>query len=59
VPFLSQKSPLQYDKTILDIDVKVTIQKDNGLIYGMPSPKDIPLNTAITFSLFISKLARK
>jgi hypothetical protein len=59
VPFLSQKSPLQYDKTILDIDVRATIQKDNGLIYGMPAPSILSKDIPITFSLFISKLARK
>jgi len=59
VPFLSQKSPLQYDKTILDIDLRFTIQKDNGLIYGMPAPTVLPINVPITFSLFISKLVRK
>jgi len=59
VPFLSQKSPLQYDKTILDIDVSFTIQKDNGLIYGMPAPAVLSINIPITFSLFISKLVRK
>ena len=59
VPFLSQKSPLQYDKTILDLDVRFTIQKDNGLIYGMPAPAVLPVNIPITFSLFISKLVRK
>jgi len=59
VPFLSQKSPLQYDKTILDIDVRFTIQKDNGLIYGMPAPSTLATNIPITFSLFISKLVRK
>jgi hypothetical protein len=59
VPFLSQKSPLQYDKTILDIDIRFTIQKDNGLIYGMPAPIVLPINVPITFSLFISKLVRK
>jgi hypothetical protein len=59
VPFLSQKSPLQYDKTILDIDIRFTIQKDNGLIYGMPAPAVLSINIPITFSLFISKLVRK
>lgn len=59
VPFISQQSPLQYDKTKLDLDVKLHIQKDSGLIYGMPSPETIGVNTPITFSVFISGLARK
>jgi len=59
VPFLSQKSPLQYDKTILDVDVKLHVQKDTGLIYGMPAPASMDLYKPITFSLFISGLARK
>jgi len=60
VPFLSQKSPLQYDKTILDVDVKLHVQKDTGLIYGMPSALITDdVNKTITFSLFISGMARK
>jgi hypothetical protein len=59
VPFISQKSPLQYDKTILDLDVKLHIQKDTGIVYGMPAPTFIGTNSPITFSLFVSRLARK
>lgn len=59
VPFISQQSPLQYDKTKLDLDVKLHIQKDSGLIYGMPSPATIGANAPITFSVFISGIARK
>jgi len=59
IPFISQKSPLQFAKNILDIDVKVHIQKDSGLIYGMPSAEIIGDNAPVTFSLFITKLNRK
>ncbi len=57
LPFLSQSSPLQYDKRILDVDVNVILQKDRGLIYQMPEYNAISTNP-LTLSLFIEAIAR-
>jgi len=58
VPFLSQQSPLQYAKNILDLDVRLHIQKDTGIVYGMPAPATVSAGDGITFSVFVSALAR-
>lgn len=55
IPFQSQKSPLQYDKEMLDLDVNLHFQNDKGLIYIMPQIYGVPLVISVFVNSFIAK----
>ena len=55
LPFVSQKSPIQQDPTILDLDVNLHFQNDKGLTYTVPQVFNEPLTISVFVSAFILK----
>lgn len=55
IPFTSQKSPMQVQNGILDLDVLINIQNDKGLTYEMPQVYNDALNLSFNINSFILK----
>jgi len=46
---------MQYDKTILDLDVNLHFQNDKGIIYTLPAILSTPLVMSFFVTGFINK----